>query len=113
MLYSVPTGTKRDYGTVTLQDGSQLPDLPVAEGYLKLRDDAGKREESGEASELIERLKVLESKARAEEKGQWNTNSERVKTSYEIKNVDEFVRRWSGTKVDGTCNIAVINWAQC
>lgn len=42
ILYQIPN-TKREYGLVYLQDGTQLPEEAVKQGWLKLRDDAGRK----------------------------------------------------------------------
>ena len=105
ILYSLPTGTKRDYGQVTLQDGQQLPELSVAEGFLKVRDDAGKRDESEEVTEFVEKLRVLESRAKADEKGLWDTSTPKVTTRYDLKNAEEFAQRWKGKPIEGTLDV--------
>lgn len=97
----MPTGIKRDYGTITLQDGQQLPELSVAEGYLKLRDDAGRREEDEETQHSIEKLKVLEARARADSKGVWSDDAQPVQTSYELPNPQEFVENYKGQSLEG------------
>ena len=99
VLYTIPTGAKREYGVITLQDGRQIPELPVAEGYVKLRDDAGKREENEEASALLETLKVLEARAKADNKGIWDTSVERIQTSYDV-DAAKFAETWKGKPVD-------------
>lgn len=101
VLYTVPTGAKRDYGIITLQDGQSLPDLSVAEGYLKLRDDVGKREEDEESTAAIERLKVAESRARADGKGLWDVGGDRIQTSYELSNPQDFAQRMKGKPLSG------------
>jgi len=98
----LPTGVKRDYGTITLQDGQQLPELSVAEGYLKLRDDAGRREEDEETQQSIEKLKVLEARARADSKGVWSDDAQPVQTSYELPDPQGFVEKYKGQSLEGT-----------
>ncbi|KAI9726905.1 MAG: hypothetical protein M1828_000253 [Chrysothrix sp. TS-e1954] len=100
ILYTLPTGTKRDYGQVTLQDGQQLPELSLAEGCLKLRDDAGKRDESEEATQHVEKLRVLESRAKADGKGLWDSSSGKIKTTYDLKNALDFSQRWKGKPLE-------------
>ena len=36
VLYSIPTGVKRDYGVVMLQGGQKLPQAAVSEGWVSL-----------------------------------------------------------------------------
>lgn len=102
ILYTVSTGAGRQYGTITLQDGQQLPDLSVAEGYLKLRDDAGKREENEDVTSYIDKLRVLEARAKADAKGLWDVDSPKIQTSYEVPNPKEFAEKWYRKPMDGT-----------
>lgn len=101
MLYTVATGAKREYGVITLQDGHQLPDVSVAAGFLKIRDEAGKREESEEVTSLIDRLRAYEAQAAADNRGLWDENAERIKTSYEIASVQAFFEEYKGRPMDG------------
>lgn len=104
VVYKLPTGTQRDYGIVTLRDGTQLPDASVAEGFLKVREDAGRREESDEAATVIERLRMFESRAKADGKGLWNPEATRIETTYDLDNVQEFAKEWKGKPIDGRCS---------
>jgi endonuclease YncB( thermonuclease family) len=52
VLYSIPN-TNREYGIVYLGDGRKLPEVMVQEGWLKLRDDAGRKEDSDEAQQQL------------------------------------------------------------
>ena len=106
VLYTLPTGAKRDYGTITLQDGQQLPELAVAEGYLKLREDAGKREESDEITSSIDKLRALEARAKADGKGMWDTNADKIQTSYELPNPQDFAQRMKGTPLQGWSRVS-------
>ncbi|KAL9048348.1 MAG: hypothetical protein Q9162_007767 [Coniocarpon cinnabarinum] len=97
-LYEVPStgsGSGREYGQVFMSDASTLPDEAVSAGWLRVRDDAGKREQSELGSALIERLRVLEASARAEEKGLWDAEASKIQTSYEVSNVQDFAKQWT------------------
>lgn len=78
-----------------------MPDLSVAEGYLKLRDDAGRREESEENTALVEKLRALEAHAKADEKGLWDADIERINTSYELPSAQDFLDSHKGQELDG------------
>jgi len=52
VLYSIPN-TKREYGVIFMNDGRKLPEEMVKEGWLKLREDAGRKEDSEEAVQQI------------------------------------------------------------
>jgi len=66
VLYTIPTGAKREYGIVSLPTGQTLPEYSVREGWLKLRDDAGRKEENEENTQTLEKLQVAEAHAKAD-----------------------------------------------
>ncbi|MCJ1307610.1 hypothetical protein MMC25_001257 [Agyrium rufum] len=101
VFYSIPTGVKREYGVVMLQGGQRLPDFGVSEGWLKLRDDAGKRDETEEAKAILEKLELEEAKAKADSKGVWTGNGGRIENSYEIPDPQAFVEECKGKSMDG------------
>lgn len=101
--YSVPQktgGASRDYGTVQLADGKQLPDLIVQEGWAKLRDDADRKAESPQATDLLERLRALEAHARADEKGVWGSRSTHIESVREVPDPKAFVEEHKGQPID-------------
>lgn len=73
----------------------------MAEGYLKLRDDVGKREEDEESTAVIESLKLAESRARADGKGMWNASGDKIQTSYELPNPQDFAQRMKNRPLQG------------
>lgn len=91
---------KRDYGIVTLQTGQTLPELAVTEGWVKLRDDAGRKDESDEAKSLLEKLELEEAKAKAESYGLWASSGGKVDASYEVPDPKAFVDEWKGKSID-------------
>jgi len=88
---------------VVLQNGQNLLDLVVGEGWVKLRDDAGKKEESSQGTELLERLQALEARAKADEKGLWTTDLKRIENVNELSDPKAFVEEWKGKPLDGEC----------
>ena len=99
-LYTVPTGMKRDYGIINLQGGESLPESGVAEGWLKVREDAGRREENAESRELLEKLELTQAKAKANSKGLWAGNGGQLETAYELPNPQDFVDQHRGKVID-------------
>ncbi|KAF2673895.1 hypothetical protein BT63DRAFT_383949 [Microthyrium microscopicum] len=100
-LYTIPT-TKREYGILVVPKGPQFPERTVADGWVKLRDDAGRKDESEEATRLLERLQVAEARAKADEKGVWQEKGGRVECDYEIPgDVKAFVEKYRGNPLDG------------
>ncbi|GAM85623.1 hypothetical protein ANO11243_036300 [Dothideomycetidae sp. 11243] len=100
VLYNIPTPSSRDYGIVTLQDGRQLLDLVVSEGWVKLRDDAGKKEDSPQGIELLEKLQTLESKAKSESKGLWSSSIPKIENEQELSDPKAFAEAWKGKTID-------------
>ena len=100
ILYSIPTGVKRDYGTVFLQSGESLPDAAIAEGWLKLRDDAGRRDDSEDSRSLLEKLELEEAKAKAASKGIWGPGGGRIENAYDLSDPKDFVEQWKGKPVE-------------
>ncbi|KAI0440302.1 putative transcription factor [Xylaria telfairii] len=97
VLYTVPSG--REYGYAQLQDGTQLPDELVKAGWLKVREDAGRKEESEEVLGRLETLRNLESQAKSEDKGLWAAANGVIEVQNDIGSVD--FNQWKGKSVDG------------
>lgn len=87
---------------VTLSTGQSLVELALAEGMVKLRDDAGKRDDQPESEALLEQLRVLESNARMEGKGVWNTVEDgRIESRYENPSEPlEFLEKYKGKPIN-------------
>jgi staphylococcal nuclease domain-containing protein 1 len=100
ILYTIPTGAKREYGTVKLPGGRELPDLCVSEGWVKVREDAGRRDESDETIALLDKLRDLESRARSESKGLWNTDAPSIDMSYDVADPKGLVDSLKGAQID-------------
>lgn len=93
IAYTVSTNG-REFGTVKLQDGTDLPDELVKAGWLKVRDDAGRKDESEEVTSRIEKLRALESAAKAESKGLWATSGGHITLQNELD--PEFMKQYRG-----------------
>jgi staphylococcal nuclease domain-containing protein 1 len=101
VLYAIPT-TKREYGIVLASpNGPQFPEYAVAEGWAKIREDAGKKDDSDESTTLVEKLQVIEARAKADSKGIWSESGGRITCFYDIPNVKEFVDEHKGKSIDG------------
>ncbi|KAK8138314.1 hypothetical protein PG984_001694 [Apiospora sp. TS-2023a] len=96
VLYSVPSG--REYGTVELQDGTQLPDELVKAGWVKVREDAGRKEESEEILDRLETLRNLESQARDAGKGLHAGTGGVIAVQNDLGTPD-FFNQWKGKTV--------------
>jgi staphylococcal nuclease domain-containing protein 1 len=104
VLYTIPQktgGASRDYGIVTLSDGRLLPDSIVSEGWAKLRDDADRKAENPQSTELLERLEALEAHARADEKGLWaTTQQQEIQNARELPDTKAFAEQYNGQPID-------------
>lgn len=103
VLYSIPQktgGASREYAVVLLQDGTQLPERIVQEGWSKLRDDADRKAESPAAAELLEKLTALEAHARADSKGVWAGKPTVVQGIRELPDAKAFAEEHKGEPID-------------
>ena len=102
VLYKIPTGANREYGIVSLPNKTQLPELAVTEGWVKIRDDAGRKDDSEEAAAILEKLQVVEARAKADSKGLWVETGGKIESSYELPDHKTFAEEWKGKAIDGT-----------
>lgn len=100
VVYNIPTGVKRDYGTVVLQTGETLPEASVSEGWVKLRNDAGRKDDSEESKNTLEKLELEEARAKANSKGLWASEGGTIDTTYDIPDSKEFVEQWKGKTLE-------------
>ena len=103
VLYAIPqkvSGSSREYGTVTLAGGQQLPDLIVQEGWAKIRDDAERKAESPPAAELLEKLQALEAHAKADEKGVWSPKPNTIENVRELQDPKGFAEEHKGEAIE-------------
>lgn len=98
VLYAIPT-TKREYGRVKLPGGAELPDLIVQEGWAKVREDAGKKEDDEEALAYLDKLRSLEADAKASNKGLWAKGGQ-IENSSEVSDPAALVESYKGKKID-------------
>ena len=104
VLYTVtPAGSKTlEFGRVILSPtGPYLPELAVEQGWVKVRENAGGKDNSEEATAILEKLKALEAKARANGDGLWAPSLEVVETAYDLADPEAFAERWKGQNLDG------------
>jgi staphylococcal nuclease domain-containing protein 1 len=98
-LDTIPT-SGREYGTAALQDGTELPEAAVKEGWLKVREDAGRKEESEEVLEKLSNLRNLEALAKDELKGLHAGTGGVIEVQNDLGG-PEFMNVWKGKTVDG------------
>lgn len=103
VLYTIPTGVKREYGIIKLPGtNATLPELCVQEGWARVREEAGKRgDESDDALVLLDNLRALEAQAKANGKGIWaGAEKGRVETEYEVANPKALVDEFKSHQID-------------
>lgn len=101
VLYAIPN-TKREYGIVLLnENGPKFPEYMVQQGWLKLREDAGRKEDSEEALQQISQLRLFEATARSENKGLWGDAISRIDVQQDMGDPQKFLDTWKGKSVDG------------
>jgi staphylococcal nuclease domain-containing protein 1 len=100
VLYSIPN-TKREYGIVFLNDGRRLPEVMIEEGWLKLREDAGRKEDTEEALQQLDKLRLLEATARSEDRGLWSPNIPKMEVHHDMGDPQAFLDTWKGNTVNG------------
>jgi staphylococcal nuclease domain-containing protein 1 len=100
VLYTIPN-TKREYGVVFLNDGRKLPEEMISEGWIKLREDAGRKEDSEQALQQLDKLRLLEATARSEDKGLWQPSGGRIDVQHDMGDAQSFLENWKGKTVDG------------
>lgn len=99
ILYTVPS-SNRDYGTVLVQGGPKLPDALVEAGWLKVREDAGKKEDNEEVVQQIDNLRSAETKARSEGLGLFSGANGSIDVQHDLGGPN-FLKEWKGKTVDG------------
>lgn len=97
--YTIPT-SGRDFGTAQLKDGTELPDELVKSGWVKVREEAGRTDDSEEILAKIESLRALESQAKGEAKGIWAGVGGVIELQNDLGG-PEFLTQWKGKTVDG------------
>ncbi|KAL1895014.1 hypothetical protein Sste5346_005434 [Sporothrix stenoceras] len=99
VLYTVP-GSNREYGSAILADGTKLPDALVEAGWLKVREEAGRKEDNEEIVDKINSLRNLESLARTSDLGLFSGESGVIDVQHDLGG-PSFLTEWKGKTVDG------------
>ncbi|ORY67686.1 uncharacterized protein BCR38DRAFT_162880 [Pseudomassariella vexata] len=98
ITYNIPT-SGRDYGTIEFHDGTKLPDELVKAGWVKVREDAGRKEESEDVLEYLDTLRSLEEQAKSAGKGLWAGTGGIIEVQNDLGTPD-FFQQWKGKTVD-------------
>lgn len=100
VVYTIPTGAKREYGVVTMQNGAVLPLQCLKEGTVKVRNDGGRRDDTEFTKTLMEKFKDAEAMAKTESVGLWASVDGRVETVYEVADPQAFLATWKGKPIE-------------
>jgi staphylococcal nuclease domain-containing protein 1 len=73
----------------------------IKEGWLKLREDAGRKEDSEEALKQLDHLRLLEAKARNDDKGLWSPDLSRIDVQHDMGDSQAFLETYKGKTLDG------------
>ncbi|KAI9288325.1 hypothetical protein BC943DRAFT_316272 [Umbelopsis sp. AD052] len=90
----------REYGTISLQNGDDVAQLIVKEGWAKARE-GGKRGES-ESNDSLETLKNLEEEARNGSKGMWGDKQKGQRSVKHgmTEDTKTFLNKYKGKQID-------------
>lgn len=100
VLYEIPN-TKRQYGTLLTTDGRKFPEESIKEGWAKLREDAGRKEDTEEAQQRLNELRLLEAQARGDDKGIWASQGGRIEVQHDLRDPQAFLDTYKGKPLDG------------
>lgn len=98
VLYTIPSG--RDFVSAKLQDGTEFPDVLIKAGWVKVREEAGRKDDSDEIAERVETLRALEAGARSQGSGVWAGTGGMIEVQNDLGG-PEFLTQWKGKTVDG------------
>ena len=87
---------KREYGTISVGNGLQFPASTVDAGWVKVRDDAGRKDDSEDSKIFLDDLKQKETTAKSGSKGLWASNGGQLHTTYETPEPQSFVEKHKG-----------------
>ncbi|KAF9879637.1 transcription factor [Colletotrichum karsti] len=99
VAYTVKSG--REFVSALLsRDGPSLPDEAVKAGWLKVREEAGGKEDDEAILQRIDNLRQLETQAKNEGKGLWAGTGGNIEVQNDLGGPD-FMKQWKGKTVDG------------
>ncbi|KAL5604861.1 hypothetical protein BROUX41_001808 [Berkeleyomyces rouxiae] len=100
-LYNVPA-LKRDFGTVQYggKDGPMLPDEALKWGWLKVRDEAGRKDDDEETLTHLDKLRSLQDQARMDDLGLWSGTGGYLTTQHDLGG-PSFLENYKGKLMDG------------
>ncbi|KAI8286573.1 Nuclease domain-containing protein 1 [Colletotrichum sp. SAR11_57] len=99
VVYQVNSG--REFVSALLsRDGPSLPDEAIKAGWLKVREEAGRKDDDETVLARIDNLRQLESDAKDQGKGLWAGTGGSIEVQNDLGGPD-FMKQWKGKTVDG------------
>lgn len=98
--YTIPS-SGRQYVTAELQDGTNLVEAMAQAGWLKVREEAGNREDNEEILDKIEILRNHEKQAREECKGLFTKDDDGIIEVLQELPGPSFISEWKGKTIPG------------
>lgn len=98
ILYAIPT-TKREYGKVIIPNGPVFPDDVISEGWAKVREEAGKKEEDESLLAYLDKLRAAEGDAKTAGKGLWGKGGQ-IESISDLPDPNALVQQYKGKKID-------------
>ncbi|KAF0321623.1 tudor domain-containing protein [Colletotrichum asianum] len=99
VVYQVNSG--REFVSALLsRDGPSLPDEAIKAGWLKAREEAGRKDDDETVLARIDSLRQLESDAKDQGKGLWAGTGGSIEVQNDLGGPD-FMKQWKGKTVDG------------
>ncbi|KAF5489110.1 Staphylococcal nuclease domain-containing protein 1 [Colletotrichum siamense] len=99
VVYQVNSG--REFVSALLsRDGPSLPDEAIKAGWLKVREEAGRKDDDETVLARIGNLRQLESDAKDQGKGLWAGTGGSIEVQNDLGGPD-FMKQWKGKTVDG------------
>ncbi|KAF4928129.1 Staphylococcal nuclease domain-containing protein 1 [Colletotrichum aenigma] len=99
VVYQVNSG--REFVSALLsRDGPSLPDEAIKAGWLKVREEAGRKDDDETVLARIDSLRQLESDAKDQGKGLWAGTGGSIEVQNDLGGPD-FMKQWKGKTVDG------------
>lgn len=112
-LYTIPA-SQREYGLVVLNDGSNLAEKLLNEGLVKVREEAGRKDDTEEIAEIIGRYKVFEEAAKEAKIGLFGGDSGAIRCENDYPaDAAAFLEKWKGKRLEGMYSVFCLHSRRC
>ncbi|RPA74400.1 hypothetical protein BJ508DRAFT_418638 [Ascobolus immersus RN42] len=95
------TTNQREYGIIALNDGANLAERLIEEGLVTVRQEAGRKDDPEEITEILQRYRDLETIAKAERKGIHSGDSAVVECNNDFPTeTEDFFKKWGKKRME-------------